>query len=188
MNLAADSAIVDFETYVLITMKFGLLDKQEIIKEKLLEHGLSLAEGEEIYGRMKDCLDGDKHFFTNLCEYLDAPSQNSSFGFDSRLWLGYKFMITKDGSGSVSVARYNCARRVPYEVGEVGQAPLEIAPWSMDVPEFLARFNGASLCQQYSLFDELLPAHEYYEFEWNGDRYGAGFSWGIFLSAARLWG
>lgn len=34
---------------------------------------------------------------------------------------------------------------------------------------------------------ERVAQHEHYKFEWNGEQYGAGFSWGLFLFAARLW-
>ncbi|AMU23494.1 hypothetical protein A3N95_01175 [Mycobacteroides abscessus] len=58
---------------------------------------------------------------------------------------------------------------------------------SVSVQEFADRFGPATLNYSSTLSEKVLPAHEHYKFEWNGEQYGAGFSWGLFLFAARLW-
>ena len=57
----------------------------------------------------------------------------------------------------------------------------------MDVPEFTERFGPMTSRRQWPLFDKFLPAHEGHEFEWEGTRYGAAFSWGLFLFVSELW-
>lgn len=183
MSPFAEDVVLDFEIYLLMTMRFGLLDKRDEIEKKLSEHELSLEEGESIHGRMKNLFDDEQYFLSNLYKFLDIR-HHSPLSFNSMLWPGYDFAATMGESGRVDSARYRRIREVSREM----QSPAELPPWCMDVSDFAAHFDGAILRQQYSLSDKFLPAHDYYEFEWNGDRYGAGFSWGIFLSAARLWG
>jgi hypothetical protein len=55
------------------------------------------------------------------------------------------------------------------------------------VTEFTERFGPMTSRRQWPLFDKLLPAHEGHEFEWEGTRYGAAFSWGLFLFVSELW-
>ncbi|BCI90794.1 hypothetical protein NIIDMKKI_60000 [Mycobacterium kansasii] len=57
----------------------------------------------------------------------------------------------------------------------------------MDVAEFTERFGPMNSGRQWSLFDKLLPAYEEYEFSWEGESYGAGFSWGLFMFSAMSW-
>jgi hypothetical protein len=57
----------------------------------------------------------------------------------------------------------------------------------MDVTEFTERFGPMTSRRQWPLFDKFLPAHERHEFEWEGTRYGAAFSWGLFLFVSELW-
>lgn len=183
MSPFTEDAVLDFEIYLLMTMRFGLLDKRNEIEKKLSEHELSLDEGEFIHGKMKNFFNDEQYFLSNLYKCLDMQ-HHSPLGFNSALWPGYDFTATTGESGRVDSAQYKRTREVSHEM----QSPAELPPWCMDVSDFAAHFGGVILRQQYSLSDKFLPAHDYYEFEWNGDRYGAGFSWGIFLSAARLWG
>ena len=57
----------------------------------------------------------------------------------------------------------------------------------MDVTEFIEHFGPMRGDRQWSLFDKLLPAYEEYEFPWDGESYGAGFCWGLFMFSAKSW-
>lgn len=183
MNAAPVTSVLDFEIYLLVSMKFGMINREARIEAKLAERKLSLGDAEAIGERIAQALGDESSFFDGLKGLLGTDPSSVSVEFSSVLWPEFDFVAIADAKGVVESARYRRAR------GHVPRAdsPEDQPSWSASVPEFVERFGSATLDFQSAPGAKVLPAHEHHKFEWSGEQYGAGFSWGLFLFAARLW-
>ncbi|WP_234711875.1 hypothetical protein [Mycolicibacterium setense] len=178
------SGVPDFEVHQLMTMKWGMIPKRVMIEWTLREYGVSLDDAERIHQQVAGLLEDESSRFENLKQVVGvAKNDSTSLIFSSVLWPGFEFTARRGTDGTLESARY---RRAGGHV-RPADSPGEQPPWSMDTSEFVEHFGPATLTQSYSCTDDVLPAHEVYDFEWNGRRYGAGFSWGLFLLAGQYW-
>ncbi|MBU9763942.1 hypothetical protein FR943_08815 [Mycobacterium sp. TNTM28] len=183
MSAIQSSTFFDFEIYVLASMKLGMLPKRADIEAKLSEYDLSLEAAESIGGRVVNDLADESSRFTRLKSLVGADPDAISLTCTSLLWPDFDFTAAGDESGLLRSVRYQQVRGGLPTVND----PTAVAPWSTGVSGFEERFGSLTLRDQSLPFEHYLPAHEQYVFPWNGDQYGAGFSWGIFLFAAKLW-
>ncbi|EUA15575.1 hypothetical protein I546_0611 [Mycobacterium kansasii 732] len=107
----------------------------------------------------------------------------TSLKYNSVLWPGFEFNAHADANGLLESAGYTHTEHTPLDV----ESPTQLAAWSCDILEFDERFGPSIRRENRPLFDDILPAYEGYEFLWKGDRYGAGFLWGLFLSSSMVW-
>lgn len=186
MNVYSAAAILDFEVYLLMTMKPRMVNEKEtqLLEAKLAEHGLSVDAAELIYKRVAEALDDEDSRFQNMKKLLDIAEQNgASVKYSSILWPGFDFnAVTRDDALLESASYRHVRGNIPRM-----DSPTELLTWSVDVTEFAEHFGAMTSGHQRPLFDKLLPAYEEYEFLWNGERYGAAFSWGLFLYSAKYW-
>jgi len=182
---ARRTAVVDFEVYVLMTMKLRLKMSQKLaeLEAKLADHGLTPSDGERIHARVTKALDDEATFFDNLAKFVGIQHDRSSLRFDSELWPDFAFTATVGDDQRIESAGY---RRVSGHAPYV-ESPIGRQVWSLDVDEFTTRFGPMTPGSQLSIFDESLPNYREYEFEWDGWPWGAGFSWGLFMFAAEDW-
>lgn len=186
MNMSPTSKVVNFEVYLLMTMKIRMGSEKEakLLQAKLGEYGLSLPDAERIYETVAKALDGEASRFENMKKLLGiTDTACATVGYTSILWPDFDFKATADKDGRLESARYWHARGHFPNV----DSPAELPTWSTDVTEFAANFGPMTNGDRRPLFDKVLPAHEGYEFLWNGERYGAEFSWGLFLYSAEFW-
>ena len=184
MNPAANASVLEFEFYLLATMKFGMLIREAERGAKLADYGLSIGDSERIHHRVADLLADPSTQFENLRSLIGPEtSESGSLTFSSILWPEFDFTALSGNGRAINAAVYRRAR---------GQAlgatsPTEQSPWSMDVTDFTHHFGPTTIGYHSDLFDETLPAHEGHDFNWNGRTYRAGFSWGLFLFASLMW-
>lgn len=183
MDIAPVVSVLDFEIYVLVAMKLGMINREVRMEAKLAGDGFTMHDAEAIAERVAQALGDESTFFNGPTHGLAADADSASVGFTSVLWPEFDFEATRDANGVVQSARY---RRVRGRAPEA-DSPEDLLSWSVSVQEFADRFGPATLNYSSTLSEKVLPAHEHYKFEWNGEQYGAGFSWGLFLFAARLW-
>ncbi|MDY6997010.1 MAG: hypothetical protein SW019_10460 [Actinomycetota bacterium] len=184
MNPAPSASVLEFEVYLLATMKYGMLAREAEREAKLADYGLSFGDSERIHHRVAELLADRCTQFDNLRRLVGAGSPGSdSIVFSGILWPEFDFTAFSDSSGAISSARYRRAR------GHVSGAasPPQQPPWSMDVHDFTRHFGPTTIGYRSDLFDEVLPAHEGHDFDWDGRPYRAGFSWGLFLFASLMW-
>lgn len=183
MDIAPVVSVLDFEIYVLVAMKLGMINREVRMEAKLAGDGFTMRDAEAIAERVAQALGDESTFFNGPTHGLAADTDSASVGFTSVLWPEFDFEAIRDANGVVQSARY---RRVRGRAPEA-DSPEDLLSWSVSVQEFADRFGPATLNYSSTLSEKVLPAHEHYKFEWNGEQYGAGFSWGLFLFAARLW-
>ncbi len=186
MTIPAYAALIDFETYILMTMKLrmSMADKGAQLEAKLAEHGLSLHDAELIYERIAENLSDEASRFENMKKLLGiADPASASFRYGSVFWPGFEFNASADEARLVASAGYRHTAHNPPRV----DSPADLPTWSVDIAEFGERFGPMILRGKWPLFDEFLPAYEEYEFSWNGEDYGARFIWGLFLSSSIRW-
>lgn len=158
--------------------------KQAQLEAKLAEQGLSIDDAERIHGRIAEALGDEATFFANMKKLLGILDQGAlSLEYGSILWPGFDFKAVSGAGGQLESARYWHKTRGQDRVG----SPIELPIWSMDVTEFLDAFGPMRRGRHWALSDKFLPAYEEYEFPWEGESYGAGFSWGLFMFAAKSW-
>ncbi|RIR12939.1 hypothetical protein D2E59_19975 [Mycobacteroides abscessus] len=160
-----------------------MINREVRMEVKLAGDGFTMRDAEAIAERVAQALGDESTFFNGPTHGLAADADSASVGFTSVLWPEFDFEATRDANGVVQSARY---RRVRGRAPEA-DSPEDLLSWSVSVQEFADRFGPATLNYSSTLSEKVLPAHEHYKFEWNGEQYGAGFSWGLFLFAARLW-
>ncbi len=183
MSTVESSTFFDFEIYVLGSMKFGMLPKRADIEAKLADYGLSLDGAESIANRVAQVLSDETSRFIELKALLGADNSAESVRCRSGLWPNFDFAASGDGAGRlVSIGYEHIRGRIP----EIN-SPIDVPPWTTDLAGFEERFGPLILGHRSAPFENPLPAHEEYEFSWNGDQYGASFSWGIFLFSSKLW-
>lgn len=186
MTEIAESAIVDFEIYVLMTMKLRMSMSQitEHLHAKLSEHGLSVEDGERARDRVASSLGDEASYFRNLKVLLTGTdSDATSLEFASALWPDFDFKAVAAESGSTQSMNY---RRMRGQFPQV-ESPKEFGPWEVDVNDFARRFGPLTPGPLRPLNDQYLANYQEYGFSWNGRGYGAGFSWGLFMFAAQDW-
>ncbi|RAU89692.1 hypothetical protein DQP58_26040 [Mycobacterium colombiense] len=169
-----------------MTMKIrmAMAGMQSQLETKLAEHGLTLDQASQIHKRVGEALSDDASRFQSMQQVLGiAGSEATSLGYTSVLWPGFDFKATASESGLLKTAGYRHTRRSSSTV----DSPTELPIWSVDVNEFQTHFGSLTLRGKWPLFDEFLPAYEEYEFGWKGERYGARFIWGLFLSSSIYW-
>lgn len=186
MTEIPESASVDFEVYVLMTMKLRMSMSQntDLLHAKLSEHGLSVEDGERVRDRVGSFLGDDACYFHNLKVLLTGQSSDAtSLEFTSALWPDFDFKAVADGSGPARSIRY---WRVRGDIPLV-ESPRAFAPWGVDIDDFARRFGPLTPGPLRPLDDPYLANYQEYGFNWGGRGYGAGFSWGLFMFAAQDW-
>jgi hypothetical protein len=185
MNPVPTVTIVDFEVHLLMTMKLRIKmsHKEAQLEGKLAEHGLSVETAEGIHKQIAQSVGDEASYFENMKKLLGFAEDATSLKYESVLWPGFTFKASTDEHGRLESARYTHKRRSSPGV----DSPTGLAIWSMDVTEFREHFGPTNAGRKWSLFDKLLPAYEEYEFQWRGESYGAGFSWGLFMFSAMSW-
>lgn len=184
MTAAPLARTLDFEVYLLVTMKYGMINQDAEREAKLAEHGLSFQDAERIHGEVSELLANESTQFENLRTLVGVGEPGAtSLTFNGILWKDFDFTATANESGSIRSAGYQRARGRAL----VATSPSEQAPWTMDLTDFTQHYGPLALTSTAPLFDEYLPAQELHKFEWDGREYGAGFGWGLFLSAAMMW-
>lgn len=177
-------AILDFEVYLLVGMKWGMINLDSVREAKLAEHGLSWDDASPTHQRIAELLADGPARFRRLQQVLGITDQSMMLTYRSVLWPDFDFLAVAGPDGDVECARFRRARGQVHIVG----SPLEQQPWTMDQDEF-ARFYGP-VTQPHpgtTLFHEIVPAHFGYEFERNNRLYGAGFCWGLYTFSALVW-
>jgi hypothetical protein len=185
-NGSSIGATVDFEVYLLMTMKLRIkMSHKELqLEAKLAEQGLSVADAERIHERVARALGDEASYFGNMKKLLGIAEQAAtSFEYSSVLWPGFSFNPTAREDGMLESARYRHTRRDSSSVDSPTQLPI----WSMDVTEFAEQYGPLTSGRKWPVSDKLLPGYEEYEFSWAGESYGAGFSWGLFMFSAMSW-
>lgn len=186
MNRLLLSPLIDFEVYLLMTMKLRIKmsHKEDQLAAKVADRGLSVDDAERIHERVAEALGDEASYFGNMKKLLGIADQDAtSVEYSSILWPGFDFTAIASEDGLLESARYRHKKRISLTVG----SPIGLPIWSMDVAEFTERFGPMNSGRQWSLFDKLLPAYEEYEFSWEGESYGAGFSCGLFMFSAMSW-
>jgi hypothetical protein len=186
MNLVPEISLIDFEVHLLMTMKLRITmsHKEADLEAKLAEHGLSLDSAQRTHERVAEFLGGEASYLDNMKRIKGVRDQDSkSLEFDSALWPGFTFKAFGSKDGLLDSARY---RRTSLDSPRV-DSPIGLGIWSMDASEFAKQFGPMNTGRKWSLFDTYLPAYEEYEFQWGGESYGAGFSWGLFIFTAMSW-
>jgi hypothetical protein len=186
MDVTLYAAVVDFEVYLLITMKprLSLADTRGLLDAKLATIGLSLDDAVRIHDRVAEALSEETSRFQDMKTLLGVvDEQATSLKYSSVLWPGFEFNAHAGVNGLLESAGYTHKEHPALDV----ESPAELAAWSCDIAEFDERFGPTVRRGKRPFFDDILPAYEEYEFLWNGDRYGAGFLWGLFLSSAAYW-
>ncbi|SIH25286.1 Uncharacterised protein [Mycobacteroides abscessus subsp. abscessus] len=189
------AAVFDFEVYVLMSMelRLGMASdpaKKLRLQHKLAEHGLTTEDGKRIHGQVLEALVDEDSFFTNLKKLLGTQTDAKEVVFASGLWPEFEFKANSNDDGQIRSARYWHTRK-PAPPSQL-DSPNDVAHWSMDLEEFAEHFGPVKLVEQLPLFHEFLPAYEEHQFEWvdkygQTRDYGAGFSWGLFMSAGQFW-
>ncbi|MGV7255022.1 hypothetical protein PJI20_01545 [Mycobacterium kansasii] len=185
MDTAGVPSIVEFEVYLLMTTKLRMVNKDaRLLQAKLAEFGLSVSDAESTHKRVGEILGDNDSYFGNMKKLLGiADNGGASLEYSSILWPGFDFKAIAGEDGVLESARYWHTRR---DSGNV-DSPIGLSAWSVDITEFSEHFGPMTGGQKWSLFDKILPGHEEYEFQWGGERYGAAFSWGLFLWVTKLW-
>jgi hypothetical protein len=101
-NGASVGAAVDFEVYLLMTMKLRIRmsHKEFQLDTKLAEHGLSVGEAEHIHERVAETLGDEASYFQNMKKLLGIADQDAaSFEYDSVFWPGFSFNATASEDG-----------------------------------------------------------------------------------------
>jgi hypothetical protein len=186
MDTSPAAAIIDFEVYVLMTMRLrmSMANKEAQLEAKLAEQGLSFCDAVLIHERVATALGDEASRFEDIKKVLRITDNDSSaLKFSSVLWPGFDFNAIAGEGGRLEAAGYCHTDRNLLNV----DAPSKLPTWSVDISEFAERFGPVAIRGKWPLFDKFLPAYEEYEFFWNGERYGARFIWGLFLSSSIYW-
>jgi hypothetical protein len=186
VTTASINSILNFETYVLMTMKLRLkmLRKEAVLAAELSQHGFSIDDAERIHQQVSGALEEETTRFANMKQLLSIPDRDASvLRYNSVVWPGFEFNAIADGRGLLKSVAYS--RKLSHSTS--AKSPTELALWSVDLAEFTEHFGPMRKSRQWSVSDQLLPAYEEYEFPWEGESYGAGFSWGLFMFASKSW-
>ncbi|MEZ0350841.1 hypothetical protein [Mycobacterium sp. pR1184] len=180
------TAVINFEVYLLMTMKprLSLADTRGLLDARLSRVGVNLDNAARTHERIAAALSDQNSRFRDMKTLLGIVDNDAtSLRYNSVLWPGFDFNAHADQHGSLASASYMHTDHTPLDV----ESPAQLAAWSCDIHEFDERFGPAVQVEKRPLFDDTLPAYEGYEFSWKGDRYGASFLWGLFLTSSVYW-
>lgn len=186
MTTASISTILNFEIYVLMTMKLRLKmsRKEAALAVKLSQHGFSGDDAERIHRQVSGALEEESTRFASIKELLSITDQDASIlTYSSVVWPEFEFNAIADDRGRLRSAAYS--RKMHHPIS--AKSPAELALWSVDLAEFTEHFGPMRKGRQWPVSDQLLPAYEEYEFLWDGESYGAGFSWGLLMFSSKSW-
>lgn len=186
MKATSMRAVIDFEIYLLMTMKvrMSMAGKESLLEAKLAENKFTIEQAKHIHERIAEALGDEASRFENMKKLLGIVGPDaSSLKYSSALWPGFEFTATVGEDGLLESAGYSHTRHALPSVA----SPIEMPTWSVDSTEFAKYFGPLTLRGKWPLFDEYLPGYEEYEFAWKGERYGARFIWGLFLSSSMYW-
>lgn len=186
MNTISGDAVKDFDIYLLMTMRrrLSMADKNSSLEGKLAEYGSSLTDAERRYQRISGIFNDEATAFNALKDLLGIADPGcAAFQYPSVLWPGFEFEALGNREGFLKSARF---RQVEPSAPAI-ESPSEIDIWSVDVDHFAQKFQPLTPRHQTGPFDRFLPSYGEYEFSWAGERYGARFIWGLFLSSSILW-
>ncbi|SHS47517.1 Uncharacterised protein [Mycobacteroides abscessus subsp. abscessus] len=141
MDIAPVVSALDFEIYVLVAMKLGMINREVRMEAKLAGDGFTMRDAEAIAERVAQALGDESTFFNGPTHGLAADADSASVGFTSVLWPEFDFEATRDANGVVQSARY---RRVRGRAPEA-DSPEDLLSWSVSVQEFADRFGPATL-------------------------------------------
>lgn len=165
-------------------LRLQMSREETALAAKLSQHGVPIDDAERIHREVSGALEEETTRFASIKELLGITGQDAStVTFSSVVWPGFDFNASADDRGLLKSAAYSHKLRRAIRV----EAPTELALWSVDLGEFTAHFGPMRKGRQWSASDELLPAYEEYEFPWDGESYGAGFSWGLLMFSSKSW-
>lgn len=168
----ARSGAIEFEIHQLLLMRCSDSEK----RDKLADFGISIQEATIISDRVHRKLHLGPEQFSNLKELIDAPSATTtSIRSRSSFWPQFDFIAESTNFGTIGPARYVRSGNMPTTVANPADFPL----WSVTVDEFSQLFGPLQAV------DSWYPNEEYV-FDFDGQRYGVGFGWGLFLGIDRL--
>lgn len=160
------------------------LGREARIKDKLREHGVSLGEAETTWDRVGGILSDEVSWFANLQQLLDSSTPTcKSLTYRSVLWPEFEFRAAADADGLLATAQY---RHRNHPLPRV-LSPEERPTWSVDTCEFTQLFGPPTGTLQMPFFHSLLPNYTELAFLFDGNRYGAGFMWGLLVQSSQYW-
>src|ERR1700722_12456109 len=140
MSSVSKISILEFEVYVLMTMKIRMTMSQQLpeLEAKLAEHTVTLEDAERLQERIAQVINDETARFDDVKELLGIADQGStSLKYSSVLWPEFDFTATAGDHGRLESARYWHAR-----LKRPGAAtPIGLPMWSMDVTEFTQNFG-----------------------------------------------
>jgi hypothetical protein len=186
MTPVSPATVRQFEAYVLMSMRRWLkqLGHVTAVDGRLAEHGFTLDDASRIHQQIADALRDQATQFETIQRLLGADGrQPDSLAFLSVFWPEFCFTARAGADGGLDEARYRHSR------GQTLQAdsPTKVPLWSCDVEDFATRFGPLTFGSRLPVTHEVLPCYESHDFDWEGERYGATFHWGLFLNASQNW-
>jgi hypothetical protein len=186
MTPVSPAAVRQFEAYVLMSMRRWLrqLGHVTAVDGRLAEHGFTLGDASRIHQEIADALRDQATQFETIQRLIGADGRRpDSLAFFSVLWPEFCFTARAGADGGLDEARYRHSRGQTLQAG----SPTKVSLWSCGVEDFAKRFGPLTLRSRRPVTDEVLPCYESHDFDWEGERYGATFLWGLFLNASQHW-
>src|ERR1700733_15075000 len=97
MEKPSIQAVIDFEVYLLMTMKLrmSMAGKESLLEAKLAEHGLKIDQAQNIYQRVTESLGDEASRFDNIKKLLGIASPDTAeVQYCSVLWPSFDFNAT----------------------------------------------------------------------------------------------
>lgn len=114
-NTALVPAVIDFEVYLLMTMKLriSMSHKESQLEARLAERWLSLGDAERIHEQVAEALGAEASRFENLKNLLGIPDNDArSLKYRSVLWPEFDFTAIAGEVGRLESARYRRAEAI----------------------------------------------------------------------------
>ncbi|MQY24398.1 hypothetical protein [Nocardia macrotermitis] len=166
---------LDFEVFVLM----GMTCDKSVKREALERIGVSWDAAEVTKESIGDLLQVNSRQFESLVRLLDATSVvagSDVLSYRPALWPEFDIAVTAD-HGYWDSVRF--VRKSGLQVPKVSK-PEELGAWSVTVRELGEMFGPLEDGDHWPPYEEFL-------FEtMAGERYGAGFSWGLIQDVERL--
>ena len=140
MDLTLSASIVEFEVYLLMTMKprLSLADTRGLLDAKLSKAAVTLDAAVRIHDRIAQVLSEETSRFRHLQILLGVQEEGvASLRYRSELWPGFEFNASAGLNGQIESAGYVHAQRAPLDF----KSPTQLAPWSVDIREFDEHFG-----------------------------------------------
>lgn len=109
MNRLLLSPLIDFEVYLLMTMKLRIKmsHKEDQLAAKVADRGLSVDDAERIHERVAEALGDEASYFRNMKKLLGIAGQDAtSVEYSSILWPGFDFTAIASEDGLLESAWY----------------------------------------------------------------------------------